>query len=127
MLLAVVHFWAGPFTPQPTIETSIAEKAVSIRNATLNALQGKEPTQETHTPTWTADKMTDVATATLGGLALIFAVVSFILREPMRIAASAAALGGSAIAFQFVAMYAMALLFVLLVCAVLSSVGLDDI
>ncbi|WP_223669569.1 hypothetical protein [Kangiella shandongensis] len=42
LVLALVHFWSGPFSPQPTLETTIAEKAASIRNATVNALTGKE-------------------------------------------------------------------------------------
>ena len=43
LLLAVVHFWAGPFSPQPTLEQTVAEKAVSIKNATIAALKGEEP------------------------------------------------------------------------------------
>ena len=35
LLLVLVHFYAGPFSPQPTIETTIAEKAVSIRDAAV--------------------------------------------------------------------------------------------
>jgi hypothetical protein len=41
-----VHFWGGPFTPQPSLETSVAEKAVAIRDATLAALKGEEPKPE---------------------------------------------------------------------------------
>lgn len=124
LLLSLLHFWAGPFSPQPTIETVVAEKAASIRSAALDALKGKEPVKETFTANWNADKVTEVATALLGGLALILAVVGFANKEPSRIAGGAAALGVSAIAFQFIAMYAMALLVVLLICAALSSLGI---
>lgn len=124
ILLALVHFWAGPFSPQPTLETTIAEKAASIKNATMKALKGEEY-QETYTSSWDADKITQVSTAVLGGLAFILAILAFAKREPNRIAAGAAALGISAIAFQFIAMYAMALLVVLLIAAVLSGLGLS--
>ena len=124
LLLALLHFWAGPFSPQPTIETVVAEKVASIRSAALDALKGKEPVKETFIAKWSADKITEVVTACLGGLALILAAVSFANKEPGRIAGGAAALGVSAIAFQFIAMYAMALLVVLLICAVLSSIGI---
>ena len=125
LLLSLVHFWAGPFSPQPTIETIVSEKISSIRSAALDALNGEEPTQTYFSKKWTADTYADVATAVLGGLALILGVISLANREPRRIAGGAAALGISAIAFQFIAMYAMALLVVLIICAALSSFGLD--
>lgn len=62
-------------------------------------------------------------TAVLGGLAFIFAALSFALKEPNRVSGGAAVLGVSAIAFQFIAMYAMALLVVILIAVVLSSLG----
>lgn len=123
LLLALLHFWAGPFSPQPTLETVVAEKAASIRSAALDALKGKEPVKETFTVKWNIDKVTEVITALLGGLAVILAIVGFANKEPNRVAGGAAALGVSAIAFQFIAMYAMALLVVLLICAALSSLG----
>lgn len=122
LLLALVHFWAGPFSPQPTLETTIAEKAASIKDATMKALKGEEY-QETYLSQWDADKITQVSTAVLGGLAFILGILAFAKREPSRVAAGAAALGISAIAFQFIAMYAMALLVVLLLAAVLSGLG----
>ncbi len=123
LLLALLHFWAGPFSPQPTVETVVAEKAASIRSAAIDALKGKEPVKKTFAAKWNLDKVTEVVTALLGGLAAILAVIAFANKEPGRVAGGAAALGVSAIAFQFIAMYAMALLVVLLICAALSSLG----
>ena len=123
LLLALLHFWAGPFSPQPSLETIVAEKAASIRSAALDALKGKEPIKETVAIKWNFDKVTEVVAALLGGLALIMAVVGFANKEPGRVVGGAVALGVSAIAFQFIAMYAMALLVVLLICVVLSGLG----
>lgn len=123
LLLALAHFWAGPFSPQPTLETTVAEKAASIRSATIKALKGEEY-RETYKATWNADKVTNVATAILGGIAFILSILAFAKQEPTRIAAGGAILGVSAIAFQFIAMYAMALLVVLLIAAVLSGLGI---
>lgn len=123
LLLALVHFWAGPFSPQPTLETTIAEKAASIRSSTIKALKGEEYREMSKT-IWDADKITNVITAVLGGLAFIFSVLAFAKQEPMRVAAGGATLGVSAVAFQFIAMYAMALLVVLLIAAVLSGLGI---
>jgi cobalamin synthase len=123
LILALVHFWAGPFSPQPTLESVVAQKAALIRSATIDALKGKEAAQSTYTSRWDADKVADVTIALLGGIALILAAVSMAMKEPIRLAGGAAALGIGAIAFQFIAMYAMALLVVFLVAAVLSSLG----
>lgn len=125
LLLALVHFWAGPFTPQPTLETTVAEKAAAIRTATINALKGEEVEKKYVSLDWDADTYARIATAVLGGLAMIFGVLGFAKHESIRAASGAAALGISAIAFQFIAMYAMALLVVLLICAVLASMGID--
>jgi len=108
--------------PTPSLETSIADKAASIRNATLKALKGEEYREVSKTK-WNADKTTYVLTAMLGGIALILSVLSLAKQETTRVAIGGAALGVSAIAFQFIAMYAMALLFVILVAAVISSLG----
>lgn len=124
LMLALAHFWAGPFSPQPTIETAVAEKAASIWSATVDALAGKEPVQESTSTKWDADKITQVSIALLGGLALVLAVISLVQKEPLRVTGGAAVLGISAIAFQFIALYAMALLVVILVAAVLTNFDL---
>jgi hypothetical protein len=123
LLLALVHFWAGPFSPQPTLETTVSEKVALIRQKTLDALKGQPAEREYTKSYFDADRITQIVTAVLGGLAFILAALSFANHESKRAAASAAALGISAIAFQFIAMFAMALLVVLLVAAVLNSLG----
>ena len=123
LMLALVHFWAGPFSPQPSLETVVAEKAASIRQATIDALKGKEVKPAPVKNNFNADKITNIVTAILGGLAFILAAISFSNHESKRAAGSAAALGVSAIAFQFIAMYAMSLLVVILIAALLSSLG----
>ena len=125
LLLALFSFWAGPFSPQPTVENIVAEKVSSIRTAAIDALKGKKVEKKFIDTSWDADKLIQVITAMLGGLALILGVIAYTKSEPRRMAGGAVALGVSAISFQFVAMYAMALLLVLLIAAALQSVGLD--
>ncbi len=71
------------------------------------------------------DRLADVAVAVAvrGAVAVILAVAGFARKEPWRVAISAAGLGVSAIAFQFLTVAVGALLFVILVAAVPGSLG----
>jgi hypothetical protein len=124
LMLALVHFWAGPFSPQPTLEQVVAEKAVSIRDATVVALKGETPKYQQQTPTnYDLDQMTSIGTAVLGGLAVILGVLGVAFKEPTRAAGGAAALGVGAIAFQFAALALGVLVVAILLSAVLGGLG----
>ncbi len=127
LLLAVVHFWAGPFAPQPSLETIVAESAVEIRDATVRALRG-ETVQEKKTVEWDIDKSIQVGVALCAGLAIVLSVVGFVRREPKRRVFAGVMLGVGAITFQFVTWFAIALLVVILISAVLENFdGLIDL
>lgn len=123
LLLALTHFWAGPFAPRPTLEQTVAEKAVAIKQATVAALKGQEATTKKRR-TLDADNVLEITTATLGGLAIILGVVSVARNEPFRVAGGAAVLGGIAIAFQFVAFALGAIIIAILIAVVLSQIGI---
>ena len=123
LLLAIVHFWAGPFTPQPSLEQTVAEKAVSIKKATIAALKGEEAPEAQSRPV-DADQLLSIGTAVLGGLAIILGVVGYAKKEPLRVAGGAAVLGGSALAFQFAVIALGAIVLAILVGAVLSQIGI---
>jgi hypothetical protein len=125
LLLAIVHFWAGPFSPQPTLEQTVAEKAVSIKEATIAALKGEEPTAPAKQSKLDMDNMASLATAVLGGLALILGVVGYATKEPLRVAGGAAVLGGLAIAFQFAVLALGAIVLAVLIAALLAQIGID--
>ena len=125
LVLAIVHFWAGPFSPQLTLEQTIAKKAVAIKKATLAVLKGKkvEPTIQ-NTP-WDLDRTIDVITPLLGSFAVIFGVLSLANKESLRVASGAGILGGLAIAFQFATLALGAIIVVILVAVVLSQIGIS--
>jgi hypothetical protein len=132
LLLAILHFWAGPFSPQPTLEQTVAEKAVSIKEATIAALKGEKPKAKSEEPVAPVkrssidmDHVASLATAVLGGLAVILGVVGYATKEPLRAAGGAALLGGSAIAFQFAVLALGAIFLAILVVGVLSQIGID--
>ena len=124
LLLALVHFWAGPFSPQPTLEQTVAEKAVSIKEATIAALKGEEPVKVKRKG-MDADEILRLVTAILGGLAIIIGVFGYAKKEPLRVAGGAAVLGSVAIAFQFAAVALGAIVVAILVGAVLSQIGIS--
>lgn len=123
LILALVHFWAGSFVPQPSLQSVVAETAISIRQAAIDALRGKPVAQPVYSPQYDADKITHITTAVLGGIAFILAALSFSSHESKDAALSAAVLGISAIVFQFIGMYVAVVLMIILIIAVLSSLG----
>lgn len=125
LLLAIVHFWAGPFSPQSTLEQTVAEKAVSIKEATIAALKGEEPKAAVKQRSMDTDQILSLVTAVLGGLAIIFGVFGYAKKEPLRVAAGAAVLGGSAIAFQFAVLALGVIVVAILIAAVLSQIGIS--
>lgn len=99
LLVASVHLWAGPFSPQPSIENTVAEQAVAIRNATIAALKGEKLEEMVRSDKIDPDRGLQVAAGIMGGLAIILGVVRIARRESMRVASDAAFFGGAAIAF----------------------------
>lgn len=126
LMLAIVHFWGGPFSPQPKLEQSVAEKAAAIRDATVARLKGEKiPDATPARPKYDLDKIASIVTGVTGGLAIILAVVGAALREPLRPAGCAAVLGVGAIAFQF-AVLALGIMVIMLVLGpVLSKLDFD--
>jgi hypothetical protein len=125
LLLALFHFYAGPFSPQPTLEDTVAEKAVAIRDTTISALKGEKREKKSTKLEWNLDKVTDITTALLGGIAIILGVLGFAKKESTKVAGGAAVLGASAIAFQLFTVALGVLVVVILVAVVLNQIGID--
>ena len=123
LLLALVHFWAGPFTPQPSIERTVAETAVAIRDATVAAMRGEEIVDSSSERKFDLDKGLEILAAVLGGCAVILGVIGFAKGEPARAAGGAAALGAGAIAFKFAVVALGAIVLAIIIAAVISQLG----
>ena len=117
----VGHFFAGPFDPPPPLEVSIAEKAADIRDATVAALKGEEYEARDVSQPRTLDDYLTYSFMALAVSAILMAVIGFIKHERIRPSIAGAALGGLAIAFQVAIMLFMALLFVMLLAAVIDK------
>jgi hypothetical protein len=125
LLAAIIHFWMGPFSPQPSLERTVAEKAVAIKNATIAVLKGEEIEEKVSPRNIDLDHAARIATSVLGGLAVILGVVSFAKREPLRVGGGAALLGGAAIAFQFAVIALGAIVLAILIGTVISQIGIE--
>jgi peptidoglycan/LPS O-acetylase OafA/YrhL len=125
LMMAIVHFWMGPLSPQPSVERTVAERAVAIKNATIAALKGESIKKEAPPKNFDLDQGVRIATSVLGGLAVILGVVSFAKREPVRVGGGAAFLGGAAIAFQFAVIALGAIVLAILIGAVISQIGIE--
>lgn len=123
LLLALIHFYAGPFAPQPSIERTVAETAVAIRDATVAAMRGEEIVESTSSRDYDLDRILQITAAVLGGCAVILGVIGFARGEPGRAAGGAAALGAGAIAFQFAMIAIGAIVLAILIAAVISQLG----
>jgi hypothetical protein len=125
LLMAIVHFWGGPFSPRPSLETTVAEKAVAIRNATIAALKGEEAERKTRPSDMDLDKALQVTAGTLGGLAMILGVIAFARGEPLRAAGGGVFLGAAALAFQFAVIAIGAIVIAILIAAVIPQIGIE--
>jgi len=119
--LALAHFWAGPFSPKPPLEDVVADKAVKIRDAVVLKLKGEESVAPATAQSFDADRVVTISTIVASFLAIVLAVVSYIRREDKRVSASAVALGGVALAVQYIAVAIGAIVLAILVATVISK------
>jgi small-conductance mechanosensitive channel len=121
----VGHFFAGPIDPPPPVEISIAEKAVSIRDATVAALKGEEYEAKRSFRPKTLDDYLTYSFIALAIVAILLSVIGFVRHESLRPAIAGASLGGLAIAFQFATVVFFGLLFAIVLAAVIDKLGFD--
>ncbi|MGE0486444.1 MAG: hypothetical protein AB7Q81_19995 [Gammaproteobacteria bacterium] len=121
LLLALVHFYAGPFSPQPTLEEVVAEKAAAIKRATVAALKGEKVESHEERQSFDLDRIAQITIAVSGGTAIVLAFVGFARRESGRVAIGAVCLGVAGVAFQFLTVALGVIALVVLIGAALST------
>ena len=102
LLITITNFWIAASAPPASIEDRIADKAVAIRDTTIQRLTGRSSSPDPQEPSIDTSRVVAVSASALGGLALVLAVVGLVRGEPRRACAGAAALGASALVFPFV-------------------------
>lgn len=102
LILTLVVFWAGPFAPQQAASVTLGELAADIAKSAARSVAGQPQPGPAPVPRDIDDHL-QVAVGVMAGLAIVLGVASFVRHECRRAAASGIALGGLAIAVQFLA------------------------
>lgn len=126
LLLAMVHFYAGPFASQQTLESLVAGKAMAIKESLLASLAGHQIPEKVSQPQYDADRILKIVTAVLAVGAVVLGAIAGACKENPRAVSAAVMLGIGTLAFQ-IAMFAfgvvMAIFLVLLVLSLIFGVG----
>jgi hypothetical protein len=102
----------------------VADQAVGIKERVLSKIKGDKTVKMAPSRKYSIDDIVDIGTIVCGFLAILLSVISFIKREDKRAAGSAVLLGISAIGFQLFTVVLGTIVIVVLVVAVLGSLGL---
>lgn len=121
VIIAIAYFWAAPLDPQPKLERSIAELAVNVAKEVANVVRNKPAILEERP--WGLDRIVPLIAMIAGALALVLAAFGVVRHEQVRPLMMGAALGGGAIAFQFVGWVAMMVCGLVLVWIVVSNLA----
>ena len=125
LLVAVVHLSLGPVAPQKPIETTIAEKAVAIKEAARRVMTGEpkpEPKAES-SARWSTDQIIELAVLALAGIAVVLAVVALVRREQQRLAFAGFSLGTSVLLITWLQWIALVICGAIIVAAIIHSLG----
>jgi len=117
--LTTVHHWFGPFAPQPTLKSAVSSAFDNLRHDAADALAGREGHYRNWRH-WDLDQWLNVVEKVLAVLALFFALLSLLRREPLRPALAAMVLGAATLGFPYLLKYSI----YLVVAALLASLGL---
>jgi hypothetical protein len=101
LALALLTVFGGPFTPQPSVGTTVGEIAGEMRAAALRAVNG-EPQPAPEPRGWDIDRILMLAAPLIGVLAIVLSMIAALRGERYRLAGYGAALGAGAIVVQFV-------------------------
>lgn len=122
--VAVFHFFFGPIEPPPPIENVVAETTIKLKEAITLKLQGREYEAPVQGKALGPDKMVEYSVIILGFVAIVLGVIGFVQREEWRPSGMALVLGSGAIAFQFAVVVVGALLAVILIGFILSTLNI---
>jgi len=119
--LAIFSFWSDPFPSSLTAEPTLKEKVISLKETTIDTIQGKPAKKTPILQRLDINKIVIIAISTLSIIAILLGVFSYINKEPIRVAISSVAIAVSAILFQLIATYIIIVCALLVVIAIVGS------
>ncbi len=122
LLIVMIHFWIGPFTPQQDISVSIGEIAGEIRQAATRALTGAAQPEPQVNP-WNIDDTLKLIGTLLAGSAVVLGIIGYIRHEAKRPIIGALALGIGAILFQMITWAILLVVGVILLIGIMQNMG----
>lgn len=120
LLLLVVHFYAGPFSPPPTLESLIAGKALAIKESLVASLLGNKVPDTVTRPHYSLDRIVQIIIAVLAASAVILGIIGEVCKGNRQAASAAIMLGAGTLYFQFAFLALGVIAVILLIVIVLS-------
>lgn len=123
LLLAMIHFYGGPFTPQQTLESLVAGKAAAIKESLLASLTGQQIPEKVSRSHYNVDRIVEIVIAVLAVGAVVLGAAAGGCKENPRAISAAVMLGMSTLTFQ-IGMFAFGIIMVLIVIALVLVLSL---
>ena len=125
LFIAVAHLTFGPLAPQPSIERTVAETAVAIKEAAKRAVMGeKEPIEDSSgRSSWNVDLIIDAAVFALAGVAMALAMVALVRREERPPAFMGFSMGAGVLLLTWLQWIALIICGLILLVAIISNLG----
>jgi hypothetical protein len=105
LLLAVIHFWAGPFSVEPAFQQTVSDKVIALKESVLATINGEQVLKPEASDNSDVDKTLEIITAILAGLAIILGVIGYASKEAIQVSTGAIFLGVGVITFKMLVLY----------------------
>ncbi|PID77031.1 MAG: hypothetical protein CSB24_03565 [Deltaproteobacteria bacterium] len=121
--MVLFHFWYGPLERHQSLEDNVVEEVLKIKDRISLKIK-KDGGSADLSRNYNQDQIFDLVAVGAGFSAIICAVILFLKKKEKRACIVSVLLGAGAITFSFLSAALGAILLVILVAAVLGSLGL---
>ena len=125
LIVTVLHFYLGPIAEPEPVESFIAEKTVTIKNAISAKLKGEEYTAPAPAADIDPDVIVDRGAMITALIALSLGVFGFLRKEEYLPSGLALGLGGATVVFSVSIAIAGIIVAVIIIAAIVGALGLD--
>ena len=124
LVVAVAQLSLGPFETKPTIERSIAETAVAIKDAAKRVVKGeKEPEPVVAKSGMDIDKIVGIAVIVFAAAGMVMAVVALFRREVQAPAYVGFSLGAGVLLMAWLQWIALIICGAIILVAIINNLG----